>query len=117
MAADVLARVRCRLAADGDAPDGAELEELLRGVSDRVRMRLGVEELPALAESVVVDATVKAVRRRWYEGVQSESAGVGATVSTTFVDDILAEYGPELDGVRAMLAASGASGRARVRLL
>lgn len=95
MAADVLARVRCRLAADGDAPDGAELEELLRGVSDRVRMRLGVEELPALAESVVVDATV----------------------STTFVDDILAEYGPELDGVRAMLAASGASGRARVRLL
>ena len=117
MLADVIERVGTRLTGDEGAPTGAELEELCRGVSDRLCMRLGVAELPEVAESVAVDASVKAVRRKFYEGVSSESEGQGGSLSTSFYEDLLGEYSQEIAGLRAMLAGGGALARAKVRFL
>lgn len=114
--ADITGRVRTRLSGDECAPERDELEEICQGVSDRLCMRLGASELPGLAESIAVDAAVKVIRRKYYEGVQSESAGMGGSVSTAFFEDALAEYSAEIAGLRSMLAGGGQS-RARVRFL
>ncbi len=113
---DVTARVTTRLSGDECAPKQDELEEVCRGVSDRLCMRLGASELPRLAESIAVDAAVKVIRRKYYEGVQSESAGMDGSVSTAFFEDVLAEYSAEIAGLRSMLAGGGQS-RAKVRFL
>lgn len=114
---DVVERVKTRLTGDECAPVVAELEEVCRGVSDRLCMRLGVSELPALAESIAVDASVKAVRRKFYEGVQAENAGMAGSVSTSFFEDALAEYAAEITGLRSMLAGGGTLTRSKVRFL
>jgi hypothetical protein len=65
---------------------------------DRLSLRLGVSNesaFPSVFYSVVVDATVKAWRRVYYEGVSSETSG---SINTSFVEDILAEYEPEIAG-------------------
>ena len=82
----------------------AQLRELLQTVSDRLCLRLGVGTLPSLFGSVCVDATVKMVRRIYYEGVSSEGA---ANITTSFVDDVLAEYAGEIEDYRNLQAASG----------
>lgn len=117
MLADVVERVGTRLSGDEGAPTGAELEELCRGVSDRLCMRLGVTKLPEVAESIAVDASVKAVRRKFYEGVSTESDGMSASVSTSFFEDLLGEYAQEIAGLRAMLAGGGTLERAKVRFI
>lgn len=118
MLADVIERVETRLSGDEGAPTGAELEELCRGVSDRLCMRLGVSKLPEVAESIAVDASVKAVRRKFYEGVQTESAGMAGSVSTSFFEDALAEYSAEIAGLRAMLVEDGGTlTRSKVRFI
>lgn len=114
--AATLGRVRVRL---GPVPaaDDALVAEAVAGVSDRLRLRVGASELPAEAQSVVVDASVKVIRRMWYEGVSSESDGQAGTVTTSFFDDVLAEYAEEIAGLRSMVAATKADRRSRVRLL
>lgn len=114
---DVARRVFTRLAGDECAPEQAELEEICKGVSDRLCMRLGVAELPPLAESIAVDAAVKVVRRKFYEGVQAENAGMAGSVSTSFFEDALAEYSAEIAGLRSMLAGGGTLSRSKVRFL
>lgn len=83
-----------------------QLTEYLQTMSDRLCLRLGVETLPALFNSICVDATVKMVRRTYYEGISSEGV---ANISTSFVDDILAEYAGEIEDWRDGQAASGNS--------
>lgn len=116
--AAVAERVRKRLAGDEcPPPQGDELDEICRGVSDRLCMRLGVSELPAIADSIAVDAAVKVVRRKFYEGVQAESAGMTGSVSTSFFEDALAEYSAEIAGLRSMLAGGGTLSRSKVRFI
>lgn len=83
-----------------------QLKEYLRTMSDRICLRLGAEALPAIFESVCVDATVKMVRRTYYEGISSEGV---ANISTSFVDDILAEYAGEINDWKNLQADSGNS--------
>ena len=99
---DMLDRLRIRLP-DTPLPEEA-LREYLSTVSDRLCLRLGVEILPALFSSICVDATVKMVRRTYYEGISSEGV---ANISTSFVDNILSEYADEIGDWKAAQAASG----------
>ena len=96
---DILARVRLRT---NDVYDDALLEDLVQTVTDRLCIRLGVQELPQAFESIAADAAVKAARRVYYEGIQSEGA---ANISTAFVADILSEYDAEIERYRADHAA------------
>ena len=83
-----------------------QLTEYLQTMSDRLCLRLGVETLPPLFNSICVDATVKMVRRTYYEGITSEAV---ANINTSVADDILAEYGGEIDDWKNGQAASGNS--------
>lgn len=103
-----LSRVRVRLTGYGDVPSDDVLSELVSTVADRLRLRVGSADLPDMAWSVVVDATVKAVQRRFYEGEASESEGQDGTMSTSWVDDILSEYADEVSGIRDLARESGA---------
>lgn len=85
----LLERVKNRLPTEDD---DTLLIELIQSVSDRICLRLGVEVLPALFNSICVEATVKAYRRQYYEGISSESAD---TLNTSFFEDILGEYDDE----------------------
>lgn len=98
----LLERLKTRLP-DTELTDD-QLMEYLQTMSDRLCLRLGVEILPALFGSICVDATVKMVRRTYYEGISSEGV---ANISTSFVDDILAEYAGEISDWRSAQAASG----------
>lgn len=83
-----------------------QLTEYLQTMSDRLCLRLGVETLPALFASICVDATVKMVRRTYYEGISSEGV---ANISTSFVDNILAEYAGEIGDWKRSQADAGNS--------
>lgn len=83
-----------------------QLTEYLQTMGDRLCLRLGVETLPSIFASICVDATVKMVRRTYYEGITSEAV---TNINTSFVDDILAEYAGEIDDWKNGQAASGNS--------
>ena len=83
-----------------------QLTEYLQTMGDRLCLRLGVETLPAIFASICVDATVKMVRRIYYEGISSESV---ANINTAFVDNILAEYADEISDWKDAQADAGNS--------
>ena len=60
-------RVKARYLEDEAVPADAVIEEMIATVSDRLCIRLKVAELPRLAESIAVDAAIKALRLRGYE--------------------------------------------------
>ena len=99
---ELLERLKIRLP-DVDLTDN-ELLEYLSTIRDRLSLRLGAEMLPPLFGSVCVDATVKMIRRIYYEGISSEGV---ANISTSFVDDILAEYADEISDWKSAQAESG----------
>ena len=101
---ELLQRLKIRLT-DTQLNDD-QLMEYLQTMSDRLCLRLGVETLPALFNSICVDATVKMVRRTYYEGISSEGV---ANISTSFVDDILAEYAGEIGDWKDAQADAGNS--------
>lgn len=103
---ELLTRLKTRLP-NTELTDN-ELLEYLATVNDRLCLRLGAEELPPLFGSVCVDATVKMIRRIYYEGISSEGV---ANISTSFVDDILAEYASEIGDWKATQAESGNSSK------
>ena len=85
---ELIERVRKRIPYDEGVSDEV-LMEYIDTVSDRLCLRLGVDILPRLFESICVDAVVKMHRRVYYEGISSEGT---ANITTSFVDNILAEY-------------------------
>lgn len=95
---NMLERVRVRL--KGEEIDSDTLKEYITTASDRINLRLGVESIPKVFESIVVDVAVKMHRRTFYEGIASEGA---STLSTSFVDDILSEYNREFDTYKETL--------------
>lgn len=103
---ELLTRLKTRL--PNTELEDNELIEYLLTVNDRLCLRLGAETLPPLFGSVCVDATVKMIRRIYYEGISSEGV---ANISTSFVDDILAEYASEIEDWKTTQAESGNSSK------
>ena len=89
----ILDRAKTRLT--GETYNNAVLEDTVQTVIDRLCLRIGVSEVvfPSILYSIAVDASIKAYRRRYYEGISQESV---ANISTHFIDDILAEYEDDL---------------------
>lgn len=100
----------------GEKYDETIMDEINQTVTDRLCLRLGVTErsLPLLFESVIVDACVKVWRRKYYEGISSEGAG---GLSTTFVDDVLAEYNDEITAWLNSADANSLASRKVIRFL
>ena len=98
--AALIDRVKIRLSfTDEERPI---IEEVLQTACDRIILRTGglpapSGDFPEALASIAVDVTVKAYRRMEYEGINSEGT---EGMSTTFVDDILAEYSEELQAYK-----------------
>lgn len=110
----MIATIETRIAArmTGEDYDQAVMAELAQTILDRLCLRLGVTEatFPALFNSVCVDATIKAWRRRYYEGLSHEGNNA---LTSTFVSDILAEYEPEIRDYLSSVAADAAASSVR----
>lgn len=78
--------------------DNNGLTLLCDTICDRLNLRLGTSELPESFERIAAEATVKAFRRMYYEGIQIE---VVSDISTHFITDILKEYDEEIQAYRA----------------
>ncbi|MGT2958884.1 hypothetical protein A9Q68_08595 [Streptococcus bovimastitidis] len=78
---------------DVENPDFALLQELILSATDRINLRVNDTVLNIKLETIVVEVTVKMYRRLFYEGITSEKAD---TITTNFVDNILAEYEVDL---------------------
>ena len=87
----LLERVKIRLP-DETVSDAFFLEMIIT-VKDRLNLRLGTSILPNQFYSILVDAVIKMYRRKYYEGIKSESID---SISTNFTDDILKEYDLEI---------------------
>lgn len=99
MISEIAKRIECRMT--GELCDKAVMGEISQTVLDRICIRLGIsneQEFPALFFGICAEASVKAYRRRYYEGIQSESAT--GVFSDTFVEDILLEYESEFTAYR-----------------
>lgn len=94
MIEDVKSRVTARMT--GEQYDATIMAEIEQTVLDRLCLRLGVEEtaFPSVMYGIAAEASVKVWRRRYYEGISSESV---AGLSDNFVEDVLSEYQPEID--------------------
>lgn len=92
----MLDRVKRRL--NGEEADETLLNEYIDTVTDRLCIRLQTNALPTQFNSICADAVVKMYRRFYYEGISSDSDG---GISTSFVDDVLAEYETEINRYRS----------------
>lgn len=88
-------RLKLRFAPDEAAPEDALLDELLIIIADRICLRVGEAALPQALQSVCVDAALKLYRRQTSEGIT-----VDGVTQTSFAQDVLEEYGTELDAYR-----------------
>lgn len=112
----LLERVQVRLAGEPDADKGESLRELCDLASVRICLRVREPTLPALLEPIAADVVVKLWRRWNYEGITSESVSEsGGTLSTSFVEDVLAEYDDEFSAYVDQQKAD--SGRKKIRFL
>lgn len=71
--------------------------ELLNTAIDRINLRVGDTEFNPLFNSIAIDIAMKMYRRLYFEGIASEKAD---TLTTNFVENILDEYGSELDSYK-----------------
>lgn len=104
----LVSRVKARFLEDEAAPTDAAIVEMLRTVIDRITIRMETTaELPVAAGSIAVDAAVKALRLRGFEGSTSESAAEGGSVSNSFIDDVLSAYADDLAAMKRTMNRSG----------
>ena len=111
---DVQDRVQNRM--HGETYDQTIMDEIIQTVTDRLCLRLGVEEptFPDVFKSVVVDASVKVWRRRYYEGLSVEWTG---SLKSQFITDVLEEYPDEIERWLNSAAADQSGNRKVVRFL
>lgn len=101
-------RVKMRFFDDEEVPNDDVIGEMLQMVIDRITIRMETTgELPDAAASIVVDAAMKALRLRGFEGSTSESAADGGSMSNSFIDDILASYSEEIASLKRMANKGG----------
>lgn len=106
----VFDRVRCRLDGEPAAEHTDQLQELCELAESRICLRVREPTLPALLEPIAADVAVKLWRRWNYEGISSES---GNSISTSFVENVLAEYADEFDAYLEQKALASGSGKVR----
>lgn len=94
--------------------EAAILEELLITATDRIKLKLGVEDFPLLLNSLLVEITVKMFRRIYYEGISSESAD---TLKVSFFEDIFAEYQDDIAGYKKLIDEREGSNKLKVRFI
>lgn len=103
-------RLRVRFL-DGEAiPPDAVIDEFLQTIHDRLLIRLDADEMPERGCSIVVDATMKALRLRGYEGSRSETDSDGGSISNTFIDDALDSYKDEIAALKLQVKGIGSMG-------
>lgn len=101
-------RVKARYLEGEELPTDDAVREMLRTVIDRISIRVETAgELPEAAGSVAVDAAVKALRLRGFEGSTSESAAEGGSVSNSFIDDVLSAYTEEIASLKRTMRRGG----------
>lgn len=107
-------RVQNRM--NGEEYNETIMNEIIQTVTDRLCLRLGVTEetFPDPFLSILVEASVKVWRKRYYEGIQLEDLG---SLRTEFVSDVLAEYQEEIDQWLNSSAADQSGNRKVVRFL
>lgn len=106
--AALVGRVKLRYLEGEEVPSDDVIGEMLQTVIDRITIRMETTaELPDTAGSIVVDAAMKALRLRGFEGSTSESAADGGSMSNSFIDDILKEYSEELASLKRTMNRSG----------
>lgn len=108
----LIERVQRRLHGEPMTDNTGLLQELCDLASVRICLRIREPTLPELLEPIAADAVVKLWRRWNYEGISSESGG---SISTSFVEDVLAEYDDEFQAYADQKAAD--SGERSVRFL
>ena len=105
----VYERVQVRLSGEPGADNEVQLRELCDLASVRICLRIREPTLPELLEPIAADVVVKLWRRWNYEGIASEN---GDTISTSFVEDVLAEYDDEFRAYQEQQAKN--SGKKRI---
>lgn len=98
-------------------PPDDVITEALQRVHDRIAIRLKFAEVPDAAASIVVDAAMKLLRLRGYEGMERESIGDGGTISNDFVDNVLEEYELEIQALYAAVHRPQSTSGPKVRFL
>lgn len=73
--------------------DPLTIKSYEEAVVSRLCLRLKRDDLPDSFEPIAADAVLKMHRRAYFEGIASEGTD---GISTTFVNDILSEYEPEI---------------------
>lgn len=97
---EILERVKSLVTNSGIAYDEAYADETVSIVRDRVRLEAGISNLPALADSIIVDITYKLLRRRFYEGIESETNNETGSLTTKFIDNLFAEYANQISKLK-----------------
>ena len=107
----VLDRVKLRLP---EANDDPILEELIKTATDRINLRVRQLVFPASLESILVEIVVKMYRRKYYEGISSESAD---TLNVSFYEDIFSEYDGEFNNWIKMNDEDTGNNKLKVRFI
>lgn len=107
----VLDRVKLRLP---EANDDKMLEEFIQTAIDRINLRVKQLAFPASLESILVEIVVKMYRRKYYEGISSESAD---TLNVSFYEDIFSEYDGEFDNWVKMNDEETGNNKLKVRFI
>lgn len=105
---ELVGRVTSRYLEGEEVPPDEAIIEMLATALDRIEIRLGFpDEVPKAAASIAVEAAVKALRLRGFEGSTSESASEGGSVSNSFIDDVLDAYTADFDAMRRAVGRAG----------
>lgn len=99
----LVGRVAVRFLDDEEKPGEEVVSECLRTVHDRLCIQLDSDDAPDKAASIVVDAAVKAIRLRGFEGSTSESSSDGGSISNSFIDNVLDAYADDIARLYASL--------------
>nr|DAU84352.1 MAG TPA: Protein of unknown function (DUF3199) [Caudoviricetes sp.] len=107
----VLDRVKLRLP---EETNDQTLEELIQTATDRINLRIKQIVFPVSLESILVEIVVKMYRRKYYEGISSESAD---TLNVSFYEDIFAEYEGEFNNWIKMNDEDTGNNKLKVRFI
>lgn len=107
----VLDRVKLRLP---ESSDDQMLEEFIQTATDRINLRVKQPVFPVLLESILVEIVVKMYRRKYYEGISSESAD---TLNVSFYEDIFSEYEGEFNNWIKMNDEDTGNNKLKVRFI
>lgn len=107
----ILDRVKLRLP---EETNDQILGEFIQTAIDRINLRVKQTIFPTSLESILVEIVVKMYRRKYYEGISSESAD---TLNVSFYEDIFAEYEGEFNNWVKMNDEDTGNNKLKVRFI